>query len=65
MNVPHVVKIFLWRACQIALVTKANLFKRKITEDPLCPFCGVAAEIDNGTYLMGVSSCKGYMEHML
>jgi hypothetical protein len=44
MNIPHVVKVFLWRAYHNALATKANLFRQRITEDPLCPVYGVEAE---------------------
>jgi hypothetical protein len=44
MNVPHVVKGFLWSVCQNSLATKANLFSRKIMEGPLCPLCEVEAE---------------------
>lgn len=36
---PRVVKMFLWQACNNILPTKENLFKRKITDDPLCPIC--------------------------
>jgi hypothetical protein len=27
-----------------ALTTKANLMKRKLVDDPLCPICGVVVE---------------------
>jgi len=37
MKVTHTVKVFMWWACINALPTKANLFRRKIIEDPLCP----------------------------
>lgn len=36
----HAVKVFMWRACHNALSTKANLCKRCIIDDPLCPLCG-------------------------
>jgi ribonuclease HI len=39
INVPRVVKLFLWQACNNILPTKEKLFKRKITDDPLCPVC--------------------------
>ncbi|KAF5477294.1 hypothetical protein F2P56_003944 [Juglans regia] len=32
-------KTFLWRACQEALPTQSNLFKKKVVSDPLCPIC--------------------------
>jgi hypothetical protein len=50
-------KVFMWRACSNALATKANLFRRKITEDPLCPMCGVQAET-TGHILWGCSAAK-------
>lgn len=31
-------------ACNNALATKANLFRRKITEDSFCPLCKIEAE---------------------
>jgi ribonuclease HI len=31
--------MFLWQACNNILPTKENLWKRKITNDPLCPVC--------------------------
>lgn len=44
MNTPHIVKMFMWRACNNALATKANHFRLKIMEDPSCSLCGVEAE---------------------
>jgi hypothetical protein len=44
MNVLHVVKVFMWRACHNDLATKANIFRHKITEDHLCPLCEVGVE---------------------
>jgi hypothetical protein len=44
MNTPHVVKLLMWRACHDDLATKVDLLSRKLTEDPLCPLCGVEAE---------------------
>jgi hypothetical protein len=41
---PNVVRLFLWRACHNALAIKANLFRRKITEDPLYPNCEVESK---------------------
>ena len=37
--VPNKVKNLLWRACQNATPTKANLVQRTIIEDPLCDRC--------------------------
>jgi hypothetical protein len=41
---PNVIKVFLRRACHNDLATKANLFHRKITQDPIWPNCGVEYE---------------------
>jgi hypothetical protein len=38
---PNAVKIFLWRACKNILPTRENLFKRKITPNPMCPIRGI------------------------
>jgi hypothetical protein len=40
LKIPNVEKNFLWRACNEISLTRSNLFKRKIVEDPLCPICG-------------------------
>jgi len=40
MEVPQVVKIFLWRVFNNALPTRANLFKRKVVEVCKCSICG-------------------------
>jgi ribonuclease HI len=44
LHIPNVEKNFLWKACHDILPTRANLFKRKITEDSRCPICGLEAE---------------------
>ena len=36
---PCVLHIFLWKACQNILPTKSNLFRHRITLDPLCTLC--------------------------
>ena len=41
---PRVVKMFLWQACNNILPTKENLWRRKITDDPLCLVCRVEVE---------------------
>jgi hypothetical protein len=41
---PRVVKMFLWQACNNILPTKANLFNKKITSDPLRLICGLEVE---------------------
>jgi hypothetical protein len=44
INCARVVKMFLWQACNNILPTKELLFKRHISEDPLCPICGLGTE---------------------
>jgi len=39
MHAPPVLKNFCWKVCNNLLPTKANLHKRKIVDDPLCPLC--------------------------
>jgi hypothetical protein len=55
LKIPHAAKVFLWRACSNALATKANLFRRKITEDPLCPMCATQSG-DYWPYIVGLPS---------
>jgi hypothetical protein len=44
LKVPNNQKKFLWRASQEILPTKGNLWRRNITDDPLCPICGLTEE---------------------
>ncbi|KAF5441933.1 hypothetical protein F2P56_037100 [Juglans regia] len=44
LEVPAVVKMFLWKALNNILPTKSNLFKKKIADCPLCPICGSSEE---------------------
>jgi hypothetical protein len=39
LKIPNAEKNFVWKACHDILPTKANLCKRKIIDDPLCPLC--------------------------
>jgi hypothetical protein len=43
-RVPNVVKNFLWKACNNILATNDNMFKKHITNDPLCPVCNLEVE---------------------
>ena len=45
IKVPRVLTLFLSQACNNVLPTKDNLFKRKITNDPLCPVCMMEVEM--------------------
>lgn len=44
MKAPPKVNHFLWRASNLALLTKMSLFKRKCARDPICLVCGVYDE---------------------
>jgi hypothetical protein len=44
LEVPNQVKMFMWRAFQNLLPTRANLYKRKIVKDGNCPCCGQEEE---------------------
>jgi hypothetical protein len=39
MNVPGVLKNFMWKVSLNLLPTKDNLHRKKIAPDPLCPIC--------------------------
>lgn len=39
LKVPPNVRIFLWKACNSAVSTKENLFKRKCSSTAICPVC--------------------------
>ncbi|KAL0283168.1 UNVERIFIED_CONTAM: hypothetical protein Sangu_2906400 [Sesamum angustifolium] len=43
-RVPNKVKVFVWRACLNALQTSANLNKRMVGLEAVCPFCHDEAE---------------------
>lgn len=43
-RVPPTVKNFLWKACDNILATKENLFKKHVTNDPMCLVCKLEAE---------------------
>jgi hypothetical protein len=44
MEVPNVVKMFAWKACQNILSTGRNLCKRRVIEEANCPCCGLEEE---------------------
>lgn len=44
LQVPNRVKTILWRAESDSLPSKANLKKRKIVNDDLCPGCNLTSE---------------------
>lgn len=39
LNVPSVVKTFLWKVLNDCLPTRVNLTKRRVMENPKCPIC--------------------------
>lgn len=53
LRIPNKVKLFTRRACHNLLPTKANLFKRKVVQEPSCPCCGREEE----TLLHALWSC--------
>jgi hypothetical protein len=44
LDVPHVVKMFSWQACNDLLPTRSNLCKKRVTDDGKCPVCLVEDE---------------------
>ena len=44
LNVPSVVKMFIWRACHNSLPTKMNLYRRGVCDNTQCPICLQDAE---------------------
>lgn len=45
INVIPRIKLFILKACSNSLPTKANLYKRRCLEDPICELCGQEAKI--------------------
>lgn len=39
LNVPGVVKVFLWKALNDCLPTRRNLLKRRVVDNSCCPMC--------------------------
>ncbi|XP_042942922.1 uncharacterized protein LOC122277108 [Carya illinoinensis] len=39
LEVPNMVKAFLWKAANELLATKKKLYQKKIVKDPICPIC--------------------------
>lgn len=39
LQAPSVVKNFAWKVARDMLPTKGNLYKKKISSDPVCPIC--------------------------
>jgi hypothetical protein len=44
LDVPHVVKMFSWQACNDLLPTRENLCKKRVTDDGKCHVCLVEDE---------------------
>ena len=42
LRVPNMIKHFIWGACNNALPTKSNLFRRQITTSDTCELCNGA-----------------------
>lgn len=58
MNVPGVVKVFLWKALNDCLPTRRNLFRRKMVESSCCPIC--ESEVESITHILW--SCTEAMD---
>ncbi|XP_035539661.1 uncharacterized protein LOC118344031 [Juglans regia] len=44
-------KTFLWRACQEALPTQYNLYKKRVVSDPICPICNREEEMRSAYHM--------------
>lgn len=44
LDIPPKVRLFLWRACREVLPVRANLVRRGLLVDPMCPVCGFQME---------------------
>jgi hypothetical protein len=44
IDAPRAAKTFVWKACSKILPTKEKLFRKKVTQDPLCPICCLEVE---------------------
>jgi hypothetical protein len=53
LEVPNSMKLFMWKACNDLLPTKANLFHRRVVEAKSCPCC----TIEDETTLHALWSC--------
>ncbi|XP_042972836.1 uncharacterized protein LOC122304642 [Carya illinoinensis] len=58
LNIPGVVKMFVWKALNNCLPTKWNLACRKVIRDYLCPICKLQKE----TVTHALWSCGGAMD---
>lgn len=43
-GVPNPVKLLLWKACHNIILTRENLYERKISVQMLCPICNLEIE---------------------
>lgn len=55
LNVPGVVKVFVWKAITNSLPIMKNLMKRKVIKEALCPMCKRCDE----TVCHALWSCSG------
>jgi hypothetical protein len=63
MEVSNVVKVLMGRVCNNVLPTKANLLKRKIVANPLCPICGL--DVETTGHALELSDGKRCIEHVV
>ena len=62
IQVPRVVKLFLWQACNNILPTKENVFARKIANDPLWPVCKLEVETVGHALWSYSGACDVWLE---
>jgi hypothetical protein len=44
IDAPRAAKMFVWKACSEILPTKEKLYRKHVTQDPLCPICCLEVE---------------------
>lgn len=65
MKVPNKTKIFRWHACSEAFLTRSNLLRRKVLDDPTCSQCGNGHENSSMRYGIAnsfIRSRKRYLD---
>lgn len=58
LDIPPKLRMFLWRACRNILPTQVELFRRRISVNPMCPECQLEPETTAHTLM----ECRGLKE---